>query len=157
MDKEQKIISGNYVKVALIITIFLLVIGGLIGFLFKYYELYSQISSNVNKNPMQQEAVDLAKLSAEYYSRSQEIISNYLSNSAKFLAQGNLSEETEKTRNDLLALKVPAEAKAKHLSMVLMLEEINRLARNNDSEKISQKLEEFKTLVKSESKEIEIK
>lgn len=153
MEEEQITSSGSYVKAATVIIISLLVLGGLLAFLFKYYELYSQVSSNVNKNPMQQEAVDLTKLSADYYSKSGEIISAYLSKSAEFLAGGNLSAETEKARDSLLSLKVPAEAKAKHLAMVLMLEEIDRLARDNNSEKATQKIEDFKVLVESEAKD----
>ena len=153
MEEEQITSSGSYVKAAIAIAISLLIIGGLWAFLFKYYELYSQVSSNVNKNPMQQEAVDLTKLSADYYSKSGEITSAYLSKSAEFLAGGSLSEETEKARDSLLSLKVPAEAKAKHLAMVLMLEEIDRLARDNNSEKATQKLQDFKVLVESEVKE----
>lgn len=150
MEEGQITSSGSYVKAAIAIIISLLVLGGLWAFLFKYYELYSQVSSNVNKNPMQQEAIDLTKLSVDYYDKSEEITSGYLSKSAEFLAGGNLSEETEKTRDSLLSLKVPAEAKAKHLAMVLMLEEIDRLARDNNSEKVAQKLEDFKVLVESE-------
>lgn len=153
MEEEQITSSGSYVKAATVIIISLLVLGGLLAFLFKYYELYSQVSSNVNKNPMQQEAVDLTKLSADYYSKSGEITSAYLSKSAEFLAGGNLSAETEKARDSLLSLKVPAEAKAKHLAMVLMLEEIDRLARDNNSEKATQKIEDFKVLVESEAKD----
>lgn len=156
MEEEQITSSGSYVKAAIAIAISLLVLGGLWAFLFKYYELYSQVSSNVNKNPMQQEVVDLAKLSSEYQSKSKEITSAYVSNSESFLAAGSLSLETEKTRDSLLSLKVPAEAKAKHLAMVLMLEEIDRLAQENNSEKISQKLEEFKALVESEVKETDL-
>lgn len=153
MEEEQLTSSGSYVKAAIIISVSLLVLGGLWAFLFKYYELYSQVSSNVNKNPMQQEAIDLTKISAEYYEKSGGITSSYIVNSLEFLAGGNLSTETEKARDSLLSLKVPAEAKAKHLAMVLMLEEIDRLARDNNSEKAVQKLEDFKVLVESEVKD----
>lgn len=67
MEEEQLTSSGSYVRVVIIISVSLLVLGGLWAFLFKYYELYSQVSSNVNKNPMQQESIYLTKISSEYY------------------------------------------------------------------------------------------
>lgn len=157
MKQEQTISSSSYVKIGTIITIFLFVLGGGGVFLFKYYQLYSQVSVNVDKNLRPQEVVDLSKLSSEYQNKSEEITSTYIAKSLDFLAEGNLSSETKKTREGLLSLKVPAEVRAKHLAMVLMLEEIDRLARENNLEKISQKLDAFKMLVESEVDGVDFK
>jgi hypothetical protein len=144
---EEKIVQKNIAtKLAIIILVGILFVGGVLAFLFKYYELFSEVSSNVNKNPMQQKAVDLAQLETEYQAKSGEIVSNYLHQANDFITAGTMSAETEKARDQLLALKVTADDKAKHLAMVLMLEEIDRLAKANDTDKVNLKLQQLKDL-----------
>jgi len=154
MDKKLITNNSTYLVISIIISVALLVLGGLLAFLLKYYSLYSRISEQVNKNPLQQQAVDLTQLDREYQTKSQAITSAYFENWFQFFNEGKLAEETEKVRDELLSLKVTAEAKAKHLAMVLMLEEIKRLAQDGNQEKISQKIEEFKKLVNTNTNEI---
>lgn len=153
---DKKLITNNttYLVISIIMSVVLLFLGGLLVFLLKYYSLYSQVSEQVNKNPLQQQVVDLTELDREYQIKSQKIISAYFENWSQFFNEGKLAEETEKTRDELLSLKVTAEAKTKHLAMVLMLEEIKRLAQENNQEKIFQKIEEFKKLVNTNTNEI---
>ena len=124
MEEGQITSSGSYVKAAIAIIISLLVLGGLWAFLFKYYELYSQVSSNVNKNPMQQEAIDLTKLSVDYYDKSEEITSGYLS-SGGILAMATCRRN--RNQGQLAFLKV-RQSKGQAFSNGFDVEEIDQLA-----------------------------
>lgn len=161
MNEEQITRNSISVKLSIIIIIGILALGGIMAFLFKYYEifyetsknfnsLFSEVSNNVNKNPMQQQAMadasSAANLAANYKSKSKQIVSSYLDGAQGFISSGKMSEETEKSRDQLLALKVDEENKSKHLGMVLLLEEIDRLAKSGNTEKINFKLEELKEL-----------
>ncbi len=150
MNEEQITRNSISVKLSIIIIIGILALGGIMAFLLKYYELFSEVSNNVNKNPMQQQAMadanSAANLAANYKSKSKQIVSSYLDGAQGFISSGKMSEETEKSRDQLLALKVDEENKSKHLGMVLLLEEIDRLAKSGNTEKINFKLEELKEL-----------
>ena len=126
----------------------LIFLAGISYYLYRYYEIVTEMGQQVAKNPLQQQAVDLDKMEQDYRSSFTQIIGGYLSSADSNVS--NFPEQTVQTQQQLLALKVPpsADFKSKHLTTVLALGEIERLVKNGQKDQVITKLEELKNLSK---------
>ncbi len=139
---KQKIKINPKLLIGLVIGIF--IIGGLGLFLLKYYQLFSELGQQVERNPLESQAVNLVQQESGYQSQSAAIISAYL---AKAGADNpELENITSVAKGQLLKLKVPASFKARHLQYVLLLDEISKLAAAGKSSEIQAKLGELRAL-----------
>ncbi|MFA5048853.1 MAG: hypothetical protein WC516_07560 [Patescibacteria group bacterium] len=123
-------------------------VGGISYYLYRYYEIFSEMGQQASRNPLQQQAVDLDKLEQAYRDAFTQIINSYLSLAESNVA--NLSEQSAQAQQQLLALKVPPsdDFRSKHLATVLALGEIERLAKSGQQDQVTTELTELKKLTK---------
>lgn len=134
-------IKTNY-KLIVGILIGLAVIGGILAAAMKYFQAFSDMSQVADKNPIQRQAVDLARLSESYKAESAKIISDFLSASAS--GGSDIAALAAQAQNGLLSLTVSGESRQKHLSEVLLLGEINSMATaGDDAAGLSAKISEL--------------
>jgi len=139
---KQKIKINPKLLIGLVIGIF--IIGGLGFFLLKYFQLFSELGQQVERNPLESQAVNLVQQESGYQSQSAAIISAYLAQAGA--DNPEFENITSVAKGQLLALKVPASFKARHLQYVLLLDEISKLAAAGKSAEIQAKLGELRAL-----------
>jgi len=118
------------------------VIGGIAALLLQYFELYSDMGQTVSKNPIQQQAVNMAQLSETYQAESARIISGFLA--AAESGSADVAALASEAQKSMLALSLPPQYRQKHLSEVLLLGEIRDAAMSEQSAKASAKIAELK-------------
>jgi len=142
MNITEKITTGHKIMIGCIIALFC--IGGIWLLINKYMQAVADVSQVVNKNPIGQKAVDLAKVEGDYLSKSTKILDDY------FLAvdsgQADIIGLSKKAQTDLLNLTLTAQYKEKHLAEVLLLGGIVELAQAGNQTAISKKLKDLKDL-----------
>lgn len=143
MNCSEKIKTHYRVIIGVIVGFIL--VGGLAAWLFKYFEVFSDMSQVVSKNPIQQQVVDLAQLSETYKLESAKIISDFIASAGE--SNVDISSLAKQAQKDLLALSLPAEFRQKHLSEVLLLGEIAESAAAGKTAISAAKINELKTIV----------
>jgi len=139
-----KIKTSPKALVGLVVAV--IFIGGFLYFLFGYLRIWTEIlGENSPKNPLGSQAVDTTILEGGYANNFKQIIASYIEQSSG-TQDSQLTSETNKAQAALLALKVPALYKGKHLQAVLILAQIEELTKSGSSGKIPPKLEELKAL-----------
>lgn len=142
MDCTEKI--KTHYKIIIGFVVALALIAGVTAWMFKYFEVFSDMSQVVSKNPIQQQVVDLAKLSETYKLESAKIFSDFLVSAGE--SNADISSLAKQAQNGLLALSLPAEFRQKHLSEVLLLGEIAESAAAGKTEISAAKINELKTI-----------
>lgn len=142
MDCSEKIKTNYKIIVGSIVA--LVLIAGVSAWLFKYFEAFSDMSQVVSKNPIQQQVVDLAKLSETYKLESTKIVSDFLASTEA--SNADIPALAKQAQNGLLALSLPAEFRQKHLSEVLLLGEIAESAAAGKAEASAAKINELKAM-----------
>lgn len=141
-------------KIVIGIVVGLVFLSGLLALIYKYYSVVGDVSQQVSKNPLQEAAANLAQpgpaidsiqLAVDYKQEATAIINSFLEQSVD---ANSLAVSSKSAQEKLLVLKVPAEDKAKHLGMVLLLGEISDSAQAGQTKTAQRKLAEFKDLVK---------
>jgi len=130
-------------KVIIGILIGFLLLGGLAVLVVRYFEVFSDLNQTVNKNPVQSQVVDLARLAEDYRAGSAGIMSIFFTaydNGADILAASKQAQQ------GLLALSLPAEYKQSHLQAILLLGEISDLAAADDNAESAGKVAELRKL-----------
>lgn len=89
--------------------------------------------------------VDQSKLADDYKVASDKILAEYLSAAAN--EPSRLADLSDNAKNSLLALTLPAEFKANHLSEVLLLSEISESVRNGKTSEAQAKFSELKAFI----------
>lgn len=89
--------------------------------------------------------VDQSKLAADYKAAADKILAEYLSAAAN--EPSRLADLSDNAKNSLLALTLPAEFKANHLSEVLLLSEISESVRNGKTSEAQAKFSELKAFI----------
>ncbi|MFA6919070.1 MAG: hypothetical protein WC244_03090 [Patescibacteria group bacterium] len=142
MDNLEKTITGRYQKIIMGVTIGALLIAGLLLFLWRYSSVLGSMSQQVVKNPLQQNAVSMAQIKADYEINFFRIIGNYLKADPAASDFGSL---TTQAKDQILALRVP-EKSEEFLSAVLILSNIESALAKGDSVTVALKLSELKKL-----------
>ncbi|MFA6526605.1 MAG: hypothetical protein WCT26_04315 [Candidatus Buchananbacteria bacterium] len=143
MDCSEKI--KTHYKIIISFVVALALIAGVTAWMFKYFEVFSDMSQVVSKNPIQQQVVDLAKLSETYKLESSKIFSDFLVSVGE--SNADISSLAKQAQNSLLALSLPAEFRQKHLAEVLLLGEIAESAAAGKATISAAKINELKAMV----------
>jgi len=130
---RHKTIVGALIGLALI--------GGILLILLRYFEVFSDLGQVANKNPLQQQAVDLARLGENYRIESAKILADFLAATDNQTA--DIATLADRAQKDLLALSLPAPDQ-KHFSEVILLGEIRDLAQAGQREETASKISELK-------------
>jgi len=132
----------THFKIIIGVLIGFAVIGGVLALIMKYFQGFSDMSQVVNKNPIQQQAVNLVQLGETYKIDSAKIISDFLAASAS--GSSDVAVLAAQAQKALLSLTVPGELRQKHLSEVLLLGEIKDLAAAKSTVRLNSKINELK-------------
>ncbi|MFA6594401.1 MAG: hypothetical protein WCT16_04065 [Candidatus Buchananbacteria bacterium] len=157
MENGLKLKINQQALIGLLVglVVLLVVLGGLV---LAFYKFYGAATGNADKNGLPagriEEAAghldrvvqpaDLAKLNAEYVSDFSSITKDFLNQTA---VSNDLAVLARSAQDKLLALKVPTEYKAKHLSVILLLGEIGQLAESGNQTTANKKLTELKSVI----------
>lgn len=146
MDNLTKIQKNRIIIGGLVALLFIF---GLGLWLFKYFEVLSDMNQTVSLNPLnkkisqsKQVEADLAKLEADYLKQSQALIDQFL---AQASTQGvDLTVLANDYQTKMLALKLPVRYKESHLAQVLILGEIAELAQDGQASRALKKIENLR-------------
>ena len=143
MDNIEETLTGRNQKTAIAVLIGILLIAGLLLFLWRYSSVLGSTSQQIVKNPLQQNAVSLTQIKEDYETNFSRIVGGYLkadSNGSDFASL------TSQTKEQLLGLRVPAIYKDSHLSTVLVFSNIESALAQGDSTTVLQKISELKKI-----------